>query len=594
MRYGSVCSGIEAATAAWHGLGWRPAYVADIEPFPCHVLHHRVGAGRPIYMPDPDAVVWPAGRDERRAIALSRQIERNRRMLVSAKGKASLAALGQIRDRRSAIRAVAELPETAKIPNFGDFTRIAAQADDYPIDLLVGGTPCQAFSVAGARKGLDDARGNLTLAYVDLVHASKSLRWAVWENVPGVLSDATNAFGCFLAGLVGGDDPLRMPDGGRYPDAGMVSGPLGRAAWRVLDAQHFGLAQRRRRVFVVFCPTAAGGDPSAILFERKGMPRDFAQSGQAREGIACGAGEGAAGSDDHCHGLAPALTSSGRGVSRPGETRGQDPVVAVPAIDCTPNGIACTVSSKWHKGSGGPAGDEHYNMVVDIAPTLLAGGNGTGGTRPPGTTVDNCESLIPVEVAHTLRAEGFDASEDGTGRGTPLVPVAFDCKASGQNGFGVGEIASTLRSMGHTSSHQNGGGHAAVATASAVRRLTPTECERLQGFPDDHTLIPWKGLPAEGCPDGPRYKALGNSMAVPVMRWIGERIQAFEDGTLDDYVFAVGPFDWESDPDYFDDAEPVNFAMRGREGGAMPEVGDGKIGALRAASGGSSRDFVVQ
>jgi DNA (cytosine-5)-methyltransferase 1 len=163
-------------------------------------------------------------------------------------------------------------------------------------------------------------------------------------------------------------------------------------------------------------------------------------------------------------------------------------------------------------------------------------------------------------VTHALRGEGFDASEDGTGRGTPLVPalwsirpsnsntdynarqndhaqaltsagnrpsarggdlITFDCKASGQNGFGVGEIAGTQRLMGHANSHTNGGGHQAAMIGSAVRRLTPRECERLQGFPDDYTLINHRGKPAA---DGPRYKALGNSMAVPVMAWIGQRI----------------------------------------------------------------------
>lgn len=161
-------------------------------------------------------------------------------------------------------------------------------------------------------------------------------------------------------------------------------------------------------------------------------------------------------------------------------------------------------------------------------------------------------------VAHSLRGEGFDASEDGTGRGTPLVPVAFamrgredgalpeihaggqtvgslraasggssrdyiafDCKSSGQNGFAIGDIAGTQRAMGHANSHTNGGGHQAVAYGSAARRLTPRECERLQGFPDDYTAILRSGKPAA---DGPRYKALGNSMAVNVMRWIGSRI----------------------------------------------------------------------
>jgi DNA (cytosine-5)-methyltransferase 1 len=127
-------------------------------------------------------------------------------------------------------------------------------------------------------------------------------------------------------------------------------------------------------------------------------------------------------------------------------------------------------------------------------------------------------------IAHSLRGEGFDASEDGTGRGTPLVPVAFDCKGT-QVQFTTDGIHPTLRSMCHKDSHSNAGGHASAQIGSAVRRLTPRECERLQGFPDDYTLIPVRGKPAA---DGPRYKALGNSMAVPVMRWIGERIAAVE------------------------------------------------------------------
>lgn len=131
------------------------------------------------------------------------------------------------------------------------------------------------------------------------------------------------------------------------------------------------------------------------------------------------------------------------------------------------------------------------------------------------------ESREALLVTHALRADGFDASEDGTGRGTPLVPVAFDCKASGRNGFGVGDIAPTLRAMGHLKTHQNAGGQVAVATQWAVRRLTPLECCRLQGFPDDYLDIIYRGKPAA---DGPKYKALGNSMARPVMRWIGERI----------------------------------------------------------------------
>ena len=176
--------------------------------------------------------------------------------------------------------------------NLGDMTKI--DASQLECDVLVAGTPCQSFSIAGARKGLNDARGNLTFTYVEIVHAIRHLRYAVWENVPGVLSDKTNAFGCLLAGLVGADAPMvpinrkwgAVPhfDAERYdvhrtfgwqycrwPSAGMASGPLGRAAWRVFDAQYFGLAQRRERVLLVFCPAAGGGDPCAVLFERKGL-----------------------------------------------------------------------------------------------------------------------------------------------------------------------------------------------------------------------------------------------------------------------------------------------------------------------------------
>lgn len=168
----------------------------------------------------------------------------------------------------------------------------------------------------------------------------------------------------------------------------------------------------------------------------------------------------------------------------------------------------------------------------------------------------DAETETLLAVAHALRGDGFDASEDGSGRATPLVPVAFDCKGTAVQFTDDGSHP-TLCSMGHNQSHQNAGGHAAVAFTTsgygaeigevastmqasfdrisnqvygcipqpwAVRRLTPVECERLQGFPDGFTRVPYRGKPADRCPDGPRYKALGNSMAVNVMAWIGERI----------------------------------------------------------------------
>lgn len=354
------------------------------------------------------------------------------------------------------------------VPLRGDFTEI--EGTEYgPVDLLVGGTPCQSFSIAGLRGGLGDDRGNLALEFARLADRARP-RWVVWENVPGVLSS----------------------NGGR--DFGSILGALAElgygTAYRVLDAQHFGVPQRRRRVFVV----GYLGDwrrAAAVLFERDSLSGNSAPCREKGPRVAAGTGSGA------------------------------------------------------ESGGSGRGGDTNERGCTDhlIASTLRAGGNKTGGIRPPGTTIDTVECLIASTgstshclnaggmgrqdyetetlIAHSLRGEGFDASEDGTGRGTPLVPVAFDCKASGQNGFGVGEIAATLRSMGRKDSHTNGGGHASVQYGSAVRRLTPRECERLQGFPDDFTLVPYRNRMMA---DGPRYKALGNSMAVPVLRWIGERI----------------------------------------------------------------------
>jgi DNA (cytosine-5)-methyltransferase 1 len=534
MRYLSVCSGIEAATVAWHQLGWLPVAVSEIEPFPSAVLAHH----------------YPT------------------------------------------------------VPNLGDMTKFK-DWPDADIDLLVGGTPCQSFSVAGLRKGLDDPRGSLMLTYLAIARRY-SPEWLVWENVPGVLSaDGGRAFGSLLGGLA----------------------ELGYGfAYRVLDAQYFGLAQRRQRVFVVGCL----GDwrrAAAVLFERESL-------------------------------------------------------------------------------SGHPAPSREAGQRV--APTIGGCSNG-GGANGPGRDVDSCESLIPSTgdishclnaggmgridyetetlIAHALRGEGFDASEDGTGRGTPLVPVANTLNGyAGRNqleqtyvpiafsakdyGADAGDIAPTLRAGGHVNSHANAGvmpaiafdarqsdviqygdmsgpldtdGHtigigqedyagayeadsssvlrtlretvgakavaewgsrildslqspevlrswlhgaslrlssdhfrsfvgncplpreegAAAATlrqvwqegpdgrspqgrglakqlaqqlgkalpelphkgasrTMRVRRLTPLECERLMGFPDDYTLIPYRGKPAS---DGPRYKALGNSMAVPCMAWLGRRIE---------------------------------------------------------------------
>ena len=300
MIYGSVCSGIEAATVAWGPLGWRPAFFSEIEAFPRAVLRHH----------------YPT------------------------------------------------------VPVHGDFTTIGAGQYD-AIDLLVGGTPCQDFSVAGQRSGLDGERGGLSLEFPRLARRLGA-RWIVWENVPGVLSmDAGRAFGTIIGEMVRcGYD----------------------VAWRVLDARYFGVAQRRKRVFVVGY-TGDWRRAVAVLFERPRMCGDTEASEEAGERVASPIAAGSA---------------SGSGYRNDADT--------------VENLIAGAVGSKWAKGSGGPAGDECHNLV------------------------------------------------DANG---------------------------------------------------AIRRLTPLECERLQGFPDNHTAVPYRGKPAK---DAPRYRAIGNSMAVPVMRWIGQRI----------------------------------------------------------------------
>ena len=194
------------------------------------------------------------------------------------------------------------------------------------------------------------------------------------------------------------------------------------------------------------------------------------------------------------------------------------------------------MSSKWAKGSGGPAGDEAYNLVAaaPFSPPL---------TQNPYGDHESREALL---VAHSLRGEGFDASEDGTGRGTPLVPVGFQSVDHGADaclnlsptlrrhdpmavafemrGREGGAMPEGPHDTANIRAASGGPSRSYVAEPWAVRRLTPIECERLQGFPDDFTRIPYRGKPAHKCPDGPRYKALGNSWAVNCADWLAERI----------------------------------------------------------------------
>ena len=439
MKYGSVCSGIEAASKAWEPLGWKPAWFSEIEPFPSAVLANH----------------WP------------------------------------------------------EVTNLGDMTKIsdAVRTGDVEApDVLVGGTPCQAFSIAGLREGLSDDRGQLTLSYVELANAIDAKRRErgepeaiiVWENVPGVLSSKDNAFGCFLAGLAGESSELQ-PAGGKWTHAGCVSGPERVIAWRVLDAQFFGVAQRRRRVFVV-ASARKGFDPAAVLFELDSVRRDSAPRRETQKAVAAltARGVGTCGADDNQAQAGHLIAFGG------GNTAGHIDV----ATACTAHGISLDFDTETFAVHGTQDPDTNR----ELAHTL---GRNNGQ--------ENAIVTEPFTLAIRGRSEGstVEVRNDGTANAL-LTPNG------GRAGMGVG----------------------AIGWGMQVRRLTPRECERLQGFPDDHTLIEYgrkvspekmdrdfakylmRGgkMTFEECcgraADGPRYKAIGNSMAVPVMRWIGERIAA--------------------------------------------------------------------
>ncbi|MGE4510054.1 MAG: DNA cytosine methyltransferase [Sulfurimonadaceae bacterium] len=413
MTFGSVCSGIEAVSVAWDSLGFKAAWLSEIDPFPCAVLDH--------HYPD--------------------------------------------------------------VPNLGDMTKIKEKIIDGSVeapDVFVGGTPCQAFSVAGLRGGLNDPRGGLTLEFVRIANAIDEKRREdgrepsiiVWENVPGVLSSKDNAFGCFLGALAGEDCEL-VPSGKKWSNAGCVYGTERTVAWRILDAQYFGVAQRRRRVFVI--ASAGEIDPSEILFEFQGVRRDTPPSREAGESFAQVAGT---------------LAASGGGMNRPaGNCNETDFIVPVlmdqgGSVMGVENNIVGTIRRETHG---------HEPIVCAYSSSSFGGFS---------------------EGFGTLRANGGD-----NGGGSESI-IAFHPTQDP-----ISSTDGTTHSLGCGSS--SGQANIAVAKEMNVRRLTPTECERLQGFPDGYTQIQWRKKPKEECPDSNRYKALGNSMAVPVMHWIGARIKNF-------------------------------------------------------------------
>jgi len=471
MRFLSVCSGIEAASVAWHPIGWKALAFSEIEAFPRSVLAH--------HYPD--------------------------------------------------------------VPLHGDFTKLRDEPWIVDADVLVGGTPCQAFSVAGLRQSLSDDRGNLTLEYVRLADAVDDLRRArgeqpaivVWENVPGVLSVKDNAFGCFLAALVGNDAPI-VSTGRKWTNAGLVIGPKRAAAWRILDAQYFGVAQRRRRVFVV-ASARDGFDPATVLFEPESVRRDTPPSRNARQTAP----------------TIPARSTAGGGLGTDFDCDG--------GLIEQPYAVGNTLTARMHKGINTTldegqtpvltgveyayySHDYAHDRITDVSgvnPALTNNAHASGNLnvavpvaydlrgREGGAQMEGPHDTANIRAASGGSSRSYIAfhptqdpitAEDGTTH-------ALGCGSSGGQAsvavaFG-GDIARTL-STRHDSSPCADWGQDVVAVNMAVRRLTPRECERLQGFPDDYTLIPVRNKPAA---DGPRYKALGNSMAVPVMHWIGKRIQ---------------------------------------------------------------------
>ena len=564
MRYGSVCSGIEAATVAWAPLGWKAAWFAEIEKFPSAVLTAR----------------WP------------------------------------------------------EVSNLGDMTKIAAAVRAGEVeapDVLVGGTPCQAFSIAGLRNGLADARGQLTLSYVELADAIDDKRREageeeaiiVWENVPGVLSSKDNAFGCFLAGLAGENEAIEpgdRPAAGKsnqfwrwskkaghhiaaWPQRGCVYGPQRALAWVVRDAQYFGVAQRRRRVFVV-ASARTGFDPAEVLFEFDGVRRDSAPSRSAGKAVAAltARGVGTCGADDnqaqagHLQPVVGAISANSFTGGAGGRPEGAAAGHFIPYVQGCNGEVSHTLKGEGFDGSedgtgrGVPVvafGGGNSSGTIEVAACLTAKGEridfevetfAVHGTQDPDTNRELAHTLgrnngqenpciafsykdhgadASFDLSPTMRAGNHDASHANSGQ-PPAIAYAFKA-GQGSKAGGIGyaeEQAPTLTSASsgtnlapaiciqhasigrHDSAGPQGKGFQedvaftqdsrssadVVQFGMQVRRLTPVECERLQGFPDDHTLIAWRGKAAAECPDGPRYKAIGNSMAVPVMRWIGERI----------------------------------------------------------------------
>ena len=372
------------------------------------------------------------------------------------------------------------------VPNHGDITKFDWSCYRGKADLVCAGPPCQAFSIAGLRKSMEDDRGNLTLTAVRTILAIRP-RWLLIENVPGLLNTDDNAFGCLLAGLSGADEPL-MPGtaDGRWRSAGIVSGPGYGLAWRTPNAEFFGVPQSRRRVFIV----GYLGDwrrAAAVLFEPEVLRGDFAEGG----------GEGA-----------EAAGNIGGGAQAYRWQNDKDGII--------PTDKSSTIKSN------GTTTDERT-----VGALIMAHGQANAEILEGRVPTLNCNHEAPIvyenhgqdiRIKQVKTLPQINANA-GTGGGNLPLTMAFKQRPEGdiiqsKNAYNIS-----------TTSNASAGNTAKILQSASVRRLTPLECERAQGFPDNYTRIPYKGKPADKCPDSPRYKAIGNSWAVPCARWIGERIQ---------------------------------------------------------------------
>ena len=454
MRYISLFSGIEAATVAWHDMGWNPVAFADIDEFPSEVLRQH----------------YP------------------------------------------------------QVPNLGDVTEVDWNEYKGKADIVVGGSPCQSFSIAGKRLGLDDPRGNLALHYLKVVRAVRP-KFFLYENVVGLLSsDEGRDFAAFL----------REVENIGYG-----------FAYRVLDAQFFGVPQRRRRLFVVGCADGDWRSAAAILFESGSIGRSTKKVNKKGENFATFAQEGVRGTskiDDgrgikHCSDVAPTLTHSGPPFSRTGQTTEDEAMVV---MDMTKPAGTLTAGMYHHGGYTNQDAVTHAHLIpikaipIHDKATRYKGGGDTRNDDGAGNGFGVADESAPMYTLDTscnhavYQQSGIDLyNQEITGdKHCPLrtaqghgAPAVMESKTVAPTLTASNDPSRSPQSAEITNQVK-----AIFETTSLVRRLTPVECERLQGFPDNYTQIEWKGKTKDKCPDAPRYKALGNSMPVPVMKWIGERI----------------------------------------------------------------------